>query len=128
VKRSVALFVVLVFVAVGCGGGGDSYRLVTGQINIGRNCDELGEYRNILYTDIVIRDVEEELLAVMDASSNWWLTVDPVPWCLATFSARDLPKKDMYIIDTGTRGTFYVSEDEIIIEKGEAELFSLSIG
>ena len=114
---------------VGACGGGGSYGSVSGQINIGRNCNELGGYQNILTMNIVIRDAEEKLLAVMDPNPVSGIAGGSSPWCLALFSAKDVPKKDLYIIDAGTRGTFYVSEDEIIIdEDGDAELFSLSIG
>ena len=113
---------------VGACGGGGSYDKVLGSIRIDRDCDDLGGFQNILFMDIVIRDSEEKLIDVMDPNpfngSNGGF-----PWCTALFSAKDLPKQDMYIIDAGSRGTFYVSEDEITIdEDGDAELFSLSIG
>ncbi len=112
---------------VGACGGGGSYDSVSGKIQIGRDCDDLGGFRNVLFMDIVIRDSEEKLIDVMDPNPFNGIS-GGLPWCLALFSAKDLPKQDMYIIDAGTRGKFYVSEDEITIdEDGDAELFSLSI-
>jgi hypothetical protein len=113
---------------VGACGGGGSYDKVLGSIRIDRDCDDLGGFQNILFMDIVIRDSEEKLIDVMDPNPLNGVLGGGLPWCTAVFSAKDLPKKDMYIIDAGTRGTFYVSEDEITIdEDGDASLFSLSI-
>ena len=113
---------------VGACGGGGSYDKVLGTIRIARDCDDLGGFRNILFMDIVIRDSEEKLIDVMDPNPFNGVN-GGFRFCLALFSAEDLPKQDMYIIDAGTRGKFYVDEDEITIdEDGEVKLFSLSIG
>ena len=102
-----------------------------GSIRIDRDCADLGGYSNIPYMQIVIRDGNGEIMKIMEPNPFNGTAASGIPglFCSNLYTVEDLPGSEIYEIDAGTRGTFYVSIDEIEVdEDGVADLFSLSIG
>ena len=117
----------------GTAGSSDSsiYDRVAGEIEIfvgfGASCSSLGGYSDVPHMQMIVRDRDGSVLGSLRGAGR--ANEHRVGTCRVVFSGTDLPKRDSYVIDSGSRGEMVVYSSEFgRAGSGATEIFSFSLG
>ena len=110
----------------------DAWVEMRGTITVNKPCDDLGGYSDIMRLQIIVYDAQDNYISKLEPSpfnGTSLIESDFADWCIASFSAEDVAKHDVYKVDTGRRGTFFYEVDELNPDLfGGVKLFELEIG
>ena len=108
------------------------YDRVTGEVEIvvgfGNSCSQLGGYSDVPRMQMIVRDRDGSVLGTLRGLGQATEGRGDIT-CRVLFRGNDLPKRDSYVIDAGSRGEMVVYSSEFNQSgSGATEIFSFSLG
>ena len=108
------------------------YDRVSGEIEIavgfGGSCSQLGGYSDVPRMQIIVRDRDGSVLGTLQGLGQATEGRGGIT-CRALFRGNNLPKRDSYVIDAGSRGEMVVYSSEFGRSgSGATEIFAFSLG